>query len=470
MNSPLVPLALALLVASSWAAPADTARYSIANSTSASEATNAVTTTLPLSADSSMDFEMLVSMGEAAFHGADISEVLKTSLYIESGNLESFSNAFANLADQKKAEAEDPYNSKDPTNVRDTYFSAATYYRAADFYLHGDWSDPRINEYWTQQTFCFNQAIATLPVPGQRIQIPTPDGFTVEAIFYSKDPPGTACKRRTLVVGEGYDAGQEEALHFVAFAALERGWNVITYEGPGQPTVRRMQNLGFIPEWEKVASPVVDYLETRPDIDMDQLVLVGISFGGYLAARAAAFEPRFKAVVINGGIYDAHQAFLSQLPDQLLSLYNAGKREQVDQAIQETINNPSTPISLKWGAEQGAWSFKISSSYDFLEASKPYNVTTVASQIKMPAWVVNAGADQFYQGQAPLVAQAIGDSATLYNLSGADGYHAQAGSIQSLNRDMFAWLQEVLPSPVQAYPEPYPVPSFPPQATQSSII
>jgi hypothetical protein len=39
---------------------------------------------------------------------------------------------------------------------------------------------------------------------------------------------------------------------------LARGYNFVSYEGPGQATVRRQQNIGFIPEWWEAVSPVID--------------------------------------------------------------------------------------------------------------------------------------------------------------------------------------------------------------------
>jgi hypothetical protein len=60
-------------------------------------------------------------------------------------------------------------------------------------------------------------------------------------------------------------------------AVLERGYNIITYEGPGQPTTRREQNLAFIVEWEKVVTPVVDYLITVSGVDPSAIALVGFS-------------------------------------------------------------------------------------------------------------------------------------------------------------------------------------------------
>jgi dienelactone hydrolase len=37
---------------------------------------------------------------------------------------------------------------------------------------------------------------------------------------------------------------------------------------------------------------VVDYLLSRPDVDPERIALIGLSFGGYLAPRAATAEHR----------------------------------------------------------------------------------------------------------------------------------------------------------------------------------
>ena len=53
-----------------------------------------------------------------------------------------------------------------------------------------------------------------------------------------------------------------------------------------------------------MVTPVVDYLLTQQAyyVDADRLALFGYSFGGYLVARAAAFEPRLSALLLDGGI------------------------------------------------------------------------------------------------------------------------------------------------------------------------
>jgi alpha-beta hydrolase superfamily lysophospholipase len=80
-----------------------------------------------------------------------------------------------------------------------------------------------------------------------------------------------------------------------ARAGVERGWNVLAFDGPGQYGPIHRERLPFRPDWEKVVTPVVDFALTLPGVDPEKIALMGISMGGYLAPRAAAFEKRISA-------------------------------------------------------------------------------------------------------------------------------------------------------------------------------
>lgn len=87
------------------------------------------------------------------------------------------------------------------------------------------------------------------------------------------------------------------------YAELERGYNIVRVAGPGQMDVFRFYpNTYFEPDYEKPLKAVIDFLAERPDVDMERLAILGISFGGYFATRATAHEPRIKALIANSPI------------------------------------------------------------------------------------------------------------------------------------------------------------------------
>lgn len=402
--------------------------------------------TLQLSTSSEFNFKLIGVLGDALTGGSDIAPILGISKDIKAGDMVDFGTQFQNLAISTKAQAESPENAFDPVNVRDTWFSAAQYFRNADFYNHGNWSNPLIETLWDEQTAAFDKALAALPIPGRRIQIPASNGnFTVEAIWYGVTDNGTT-KLPTLIIGNGYDAAQEDSYHQYVVPALARGWNCITYEGPGQPTVRRNQNIGFIPHWENVVTPVVDWLfaEKADVIDADRLVLIGNSFGGYLAARAAAFEPRLSAAILIGGVWDAYAAFTSQFPSEMLGLLDAGNYTEFDNIVITLRDTGKLPTGAAWGIDQGLWSFYTHSPSEFLTRCKEFQLKDVIDKINIPVFIGDAEFENFFQGQPQQVKDALGDKGTLHKFVGVAGYHCQSGATQELVRTIFAWINKTL--------------------------
>lgn len=149
------------------------------------------------------------------------------------------------MGDQIHAQAVALEN-KFPIAAREAYFRAATYYRHAPDFLIGNQTDPRLFSSWDSTLADFDKAISLLDYPVTRYNISTPD-FDVPIVVYKASHGNESCP--TVVAGNGYDGAQEELFHELGHAVLARGWNFVTYEGPGQPTVRRNQGLGFMPNW-----------------------------------------------------------------------------------------------------------------------------------------------------------------------------------------------------------------------------
>lgn len=286
---------------------------------------------------------------------------------MEVGNLESWYTEFHRLAQriESQANAIDPVRHR--VSARDAWFRAATYYRACEFYLHGTPSGPRIDQVWDKQAAAFDKALKLLDRPGERVKIPTEHGFDVEGIFFpgAGDP---AARKPTMIAGTGFDGSMEETLHGVRFGGIERGYNVITYEGPGQPTVLRQQKKGFIHDWEKVVKPIVDYLIQRADVDDSSIGLMGESLGGYFAVRAAAFEHRVTGVLAFDGIWDFHAAVVAfvkkGMSPSAQTLLDRGERKKLDEELRQMTDQNTLPIMIRWVIDQGLWNFQTDSPYD----------------------------------------------------------------------------------------------------------
>jgi dienelactone hydrolase len=400
---------------------------------------------LPLSPDGAFNFELLRTLALSRYRGADIGEVLEAAEHIEPGNTESFHEAFADLASRVLAQA-DGINAKvHPVSARDAYFRAASYSRAADFFIHGNPDDPRISSLWTQQTLAFDKAIALLPVPGERVILPA-DGFNVHGIFFRADDSFSK-PRPTLILGNGYDGAQEEMLHVSGFATLERGYNVIVYEGPGQPTIRRGQNKGFIHDWERAVTPVVDYLFQQPEVDSARIGLLGYSLGGYLSVRAAAFEHRLAAVIAVDGLWDIYKSFANNLlPPEWIKSFEAGDATSLNDQIDEFRSQTDNSTTLRWIIDQGLWSFNAEDLNGLLDGIKKMTLQGLEGQIQCPVYVGDAADDHFFQGQPGLVKENIGAKATLDTLTAADGagHHCHVGAAVIMNQRLLDWFQDVV--------------------------
>ena len=77
-------------------------------------------------------------------------------------------------------------------------------------------------------------------------------------------------------------------------------------------------------------SPVIDYALTRKEVAADKIALFGYSLGGYLVARAAAYDHRPAAIILDDGILDFHAVFDHLLPPFLLSWIHGAENEEAD--------------------------------------------------------------------------------------------------------------------------------------------
>jgi len=153
---------------------------------------------------------------------------------------------------------------------------AAYYYRLAEFFLQDSVEKQTmykksIKNFHT--VINMNQNVQTEYVPYHGTAMKT-------FIFKSDNSKGD------LIVFGGYDSFIEE-FYLSVKEWRDFGYTIYLFEGPGQGETLK-SGLTFEPEWEKPVSAVINHF------DLTNVSVLGISWGGYLALRAAAFEKKLK--------------------------------------------------------------------------------------------------------------------------------------------------------------------------------
>lgn len=218
--------------------------------------------------DGSFAFELVRNLGLTYYGGADIGEVMSTAEQIAEGDIESWYAAWHMRAEKTRARADASLAGGHRESAKEGYLRASTYYRMSEFYLHGNPDDPRILSESRASQKAFADAAKLSGPTWERVEIPY-EGTTLPAWFYKVDNSGTP--RPTVVFHGGYDSTVEELFFFGGAAAVRHGYNCLTFDGPGQGTVIREHKIPFRYDWEKVVTPAVDYVLTRPDVDADNL-------------------------------------------------------------------------------------------------------------------------------------------------------------------------------------------------------
>jgi dienelactone hydrolase len=149
---------------------------------------------------------------------------------------------------------------------------------------------------------CRNKALPYLSPPGERVAIP----YEGKQLYGILRKPAGAATAPIVVLCMGLDSTKEEMDDYEN-RFLTRGLATLSFDGPGQGEAE--YDFAITPEYEKPVKAVIDYLETRQDVDAGRLGIWGVSFGGYYAPRAAAFEKRIKACVALSGAYQRTASF-----------------------------------------------------------------------------------------------------------------------------------------------------------------
>lgn len=144
---------------------------------------------------------------------------------------------------------------------------------------------------------CRKLALPHLRPAGEYVRLPF-EGKSFAGILRR---PAGAARPPVVVMCMGLDSAKEEMESYESLF-LARGLATLSFDGPGQGESE--YDFAIRGDYEVAVGAVIDWLESRKDIDAGNIGLWGVSLGGYYAPRAAAFEKRVKACIGLSGPYD----------------------------------------------------------------------------------------------------------------------------------------------------------------------
>ena len=401
--------------------------------------------------DSTFSLQLLRAISETYYKGADIGECLSTAYRIKESDFESWYNEWLKTAKRVQNYAQECLKNGHNISAREAFLRASNYYRVSGFLII-DPQDTRSTETWKSSKDCFNQAARFFPFSFEPIKIPY-EQTSLPGYFFKVNNNNNNFKyenenkkqRPILVVHGGFDSTLEELYFSAAAPALERGYNCLAFEGPGQGEVILSQKIPFRFDWDKVVTPVINFLldnKEKYDVDAERIALMGISMGGYLAARAAAFEHRLSACILYNGVYDGKEALESSFPPPLLKSIQNGDEHVVNKVIEILMETDS---NIKFNIKHGMWTFGIDSPYELVQRSSEFTLKEIANKIICPTLVLDAEKEDSFPGQPQKVYNALTcpKKYILFTVEEGAEEHCQCGAPSLSNQRIFDWLDEI---------------------------
>lgn len=392
-------------------------------------------------------YETQRAFGAAEYGGSLFGEVLSTSSRIKAGDYDSWYGEWNATADRVAKEGADQLARGRRVSARDSFLRASTYYWSSEFFLHGNPEDPRIARAYRLSVASYKQSAALHDQPIKPVEIPY-ENTTLPGYLHLVDDSNRS--RPTLIMHTGFDGSAEEMHCFGARAGVERGYNVLTFDGPGQYGPRHRDGLVFRSDWERVVTPVVDFALTQPGVDPRRIALMGLSMGGVLAPRAAAFEKRLAALIANDGLYDyadAHRTAAALPPEKHAAfddLLRAKDAPEVDRMLEAAMKASPT---ARWAMTHGMYVTGAKSPRAYFAKTLEFNLKDgIAEKISCPTLVMEAEDDLFFKGQPQKLFDHLTCRKSMIRFTHAEGAgaHCQVGAGRLAFARMFDWLDETL--------------------------
>jgi len=403
--------------------------------------------------DADWDFELRNVLGRACHGASDVGETLQAINAVDEGDHEGWFAAWMGLGARSKSLADSCAAEGHRISATAAYLRAATYFAVAVNAVDGLAPDRRRrsapNRDNTQASVfrkhraAWDGFVETTAVPVESVRIPYED-TTLPGYFFSGAAAGAPrAALPTLILVNGSDGALSGLWADAGVGAIERGYNVLVFDGPGQQSLLFERGIPFRPDWEAVVTPVIDFVVGRADVDAGRIALYGISQGGYWVPRALAFEHRVAAAIVDPGVVDVSASWIARIPPSLLKLLHKGNEKAFNRDMK-------MGLAVSAGAAR-TWAFRArpygkDGYFNTVKEVLKYNLSDVASSITTPIFITNPDGEQFWPGQSHTLAELVPGRAVVSDFTSEEGasLHCQPLARAITDQRMFDWLDNIL--------------------------
>jgi esterase/lipase len=218
-------------------------------------------------------------------------------LSVASGRISKFADltpVFTALAERRELLGKQAEEAHRNVSAREHYFHAALLYATAEWPVWEDSAslvalDDRKND-------CYSSYARLSDHRVERVEIPFGDSF-IPAWFHLP-PEYDGGQVATVIACGGMDAPKELNVNLYGDKLLQRGFAVLSFDGPGQGEAP-IRGVKFTPTaWVDAGEVIMAWCRDRLEVDDNRIVGFGLSFGSYWMSQIAATQPTLKGVAV----------------------------------------------------------------------------------------------------------------------------------------------------------------------------
>jgi len=384
------------------------------------------------------DFFLQWIQGAQTFGGAEGGECFYVASRIKEGDTESWVKEWTSMAKKVAKRGQKSFDNGHYVSASQSFLRAYVYYRASLVYISPIHEPERYKrEYEIAQQY-FRKAAELMEPKLVWEEIPFED-YHLPAYY---QPAPNSKNAPTIIMLGGGDTFVEDLYPYIGPAAQKRKWNLLIVDFPGQG-ILPYYGKTWRADMEKPMASVIDYLLKKPEVDSKEIVSYGISAGGYIAPRVAAYEKRLAATAACSVLLDLTAAWNRRFTD----LWEKAESSLIHSLIKKWVEKKHRAYVVM--VDSYVWRMGAKNPQDLIRATKdcivdPSLITgpflNISSEQEVNESPVFTSFVQQTKEKAP---NPLNKFEIMPADEGADS-HAVGTNLSLMSQVLFDWFEEIL--------------------------